>query len=232
MRTLLVALTFPDASRWPELAAAASRLQAAAALLQGDGPSLVDQLDGLAAAGAEPVRLVGVTFGDDPGPVSWLGRVARWWLQSRGPGLELWLEPRPVHGVPAELPPEGGARRLSAKDSLRNPRWAEVPDVARQVLVCRGPRCSAQGAAQTHAALSQALGRNGAADTEVLLTQSGCVFPCNQAPVVVVQPDMCWVGPVTPADVPGLVARVLTPGPLEVTDLGLRVTRPRRLGGS
>ena len=91
MRTVLVALTLADASRWPELAESASRLGGVAAVLQGEGPGLVDQLDALAATGTKPVHLIGVTYGDDLGPASWVGRVARWWLDSRGPQLELWF---------------------------------------------------------------------------------------------------------------------------------------------
>ncbi len=226
MKTLLVALTFLDATYWAELAEAGERLGAATAVLQGDGPALVTQLDALAAAGdVGAVRLVGVTFGDDQGPISWLGRVARWWLITRGPRLKLWLEPGAVHGVPVALPEVGAARPPSAKDSLSNPGWAKVPDVARHVLICRGPRCNAKGAAATHTALSEHLARRGAEDTEVLLSQAGCVFPCNQAPVVVVQPDMAWVGPVTSDDVPELVTRLLNPGPF---DPGLPVSRPER----
>lgn len=225
MRTLLVTLTLADAARWPEVAEAGARLGALAALLQGEGPSLVEQLDALAVSGGA-VRLVGVTFNDDTCPVSWLGRVARWWLDSRGPRLELWFHPDAVHGIPTALPPERAARLLGPKDSLTSPAWAAVPDVRRHVLICRGPRCNAKGAATTHAALSAALSETGAQDTEVLLTRSGCVYPCNLAPVVVVQPDMTWVGPVTQAEVPALVAQLLGPGPVDVP--GLEVSRPER----
>ena len=225
MRTLLVTLTLADAARWPELAAAGAGLGAATALLQGEGPSLVGQLDALAADGGA-VRLVGVTFGEDPAPVSWLGRVARWWLETRGPRLELWFEPRALHGLPAALPATGTARRLAARDSLSHPTWAEVPDVRRQVLVCRGPRCNAKGAARTQAALLTALDECGAIDSEVLVTQTGCAYPCNLAPVVVVQPDMIWLGPVGEARVPELVAELLHADPVDAHRFG--GTRPRR----
>lgn len=56
MRTVLVALTLADASRWPELAESASRLGGVTAVLQGEGPGLVDQLDALAATGTKPVH--------------------------------------------------------------------------------------------------------------------------------------------------------------------------------
>jgi len=62
-------------------------------------------------------------------------------------------------------------------------------------------------------ALSRALAEAGALDESVLLTAAGCCYPCNRAPVVVVQPDMEWLGPVTPDDVPALV-KDLTRGSL------------------
>ncbi len=39
----------------------------------------------------------------------------------------------------------------------------------------------------------------GLGDDDVLLTHTGCQFPCNQAPVVTVQPDDVWYGAVNPA---------------------------------
>lgn len=210
MRTLLVTLTLADSVRWVEVAMAGAGLGAETAVLQGDGPSLVSQLDALVGQ-EEAVHLVGVTFDDDSCPVSWLGRVARWWLDSRGPQLELWFQPQALHGVPTALPEVAAARRLEPKDSLTSPAWAEVPDVARHVLICRGPRCNAKGAARTHAALSERLVEVGALDTEVLLTRSGCLYPCNLAPVVAVQPDMTWLGPIDPEDVPELVEKLVDP---------------------
>ncbi len=38
-------------------------------------------------------------------------------------------------------------------------------------------------------------------DSEVLVTQTGCLYPCNRAPVVAIQPEMEWVGPVHESDV-------------------------------
>ena len=37
---------------------------------------------------------------------------------------------------------------------------------------------------------------------------AGCCYPCNRAPVVVVQPDMEWLGPITPDGAPALVKRL------------------------
>lgn len=229
MRTILVALTLADATRWPELAEVAARLGAVAAVLQGEGPALVEQLDALAASGSEPVHLVGVTFGDDLGPASWLGRVARWWLDSRGPQLELWLSPRPVRGLPDALPSADRARPLAARDSMTNPDWEEPPPMMRQVMVCRGVRCNAKGAAATQHALKKALAEADAPPDAVLITVAACCYPCNRAPVVVVQPDMAWVGPVHPDDATGLVEDLLRPGLIDLQSRGLEVAHPPQL---
>ena len=181
MRTLLVTLALSDAARWPELAEVAGGLGADVAVLQGEGPALVNQLDELAGLGSEPVHLVGVTFGDDLGPTSWLGRVARWWLDSRGPLLELWCSRRTLRGLPGELPCPGEARCLGPRDSLTNPNWEQPPPVSRQVLVCRGPRCNAKGAPETPGAGGdRGAGRIGAAD------RGGVLLP--------VQPGSCRRG--------------------------------------
>ena len=70
------------------------------------------------------------------------------------------------------------------------------------MLVCRGPRCTALGSDRTAEALILALMRTGQGDDDVLITHTGCQFPCNQAPVVSVQPDDVWYGAVTPTRPP------------------------------
>ena len=101
--------------------------------------------------------------------------------------------------------------------------WEEVPPHTRHVLVCRGPRCNAQGSADIAATLAAKFRERGVLDDGVLLTATGCLFPCNRAPVVVVHPGpdtppdataahgIGWHGPVHPDDVPGLVEDLLAP---------------------
>jgi NADH:ubiquinone oxidoreductase subunit E len=76
---------------------------------------------------------------------------------------------------------------------LTSPAWQEVPPVRYHMLVCRGPRCNARGGDRTHAALSAELHRRGVTDEDVLMTQTGCMYPCNHAPLVVVHPDGRWM---------------------------------------
>ena len=88
---------------------------------------------------------------------------------------------------------------------LRSPVWEKVPDHAHHLLVCRGQRCSAQCAPETAAALGAELRRRGWGGDVVLTTQTGCLFPCNQASIVCTYPGGRWAGPVRPADVPALL---------------------------
>jgi (2Fe-2S) ferredoxin len=111
--------------------------------------------------------------------------VAGDWLR-RHPGLlTLQIAGRPVTGDEA---------------GLSSPAWEDVPAYGRHVVICRGPRCTARGSALTAVALAERLRDHGLGDHEVLVAQSGCLYPCNHAPVVVVQPDGQWWGPVSPAD--------------------------------
>ncbi len=165
------------------------------AFLQVGSPSLADELDRLAASGADRVELVGLGLGA-PTARSWLRRVAGAWQRAH-PDVEVVVSGRAVTGTEAPL---------------TSPAWEDVPGHARQVLVCRGPRCAARGSAATLAALDEALRGRGLGDDDVLVTVAGCLFPCNQAPVVVVHPDDVWYGGVGPDDVRRIVAEHLVEG--------------------
>ena len=60
------------------------------------------------------------------------------------------------------------------------------------MLVCRGPRCTAYGADHVAATLGNRLKEHGLGDDDVLVTATGCLFPCNLGPLVVVYPDDTW----------------------------------------
>lgn len=90
--------------------------------------------------------------------------------------------------------PGWGWREVTGREAgLTSPAWQEVPPVRYHMLVCRGPRCNARGGDRTHTALSAELHRRGVTDEDVLMTQTGCMYPCNHAPLVVVHPDGRWM---------------------------------------
>ena len=78
------------------------------------------------------------------------------------------------------------ANRDRSRSAVAQPCLAGIPLL---LLTCRGPRCSAAGAADLHARLQEKLAQSHALDTEVLVTVTGCMYPCNHAPLIVVWPD-------------------------------------------
>jgi len=211
---LVLVATAVDAVRdGPALAELAAATGASVAYLQVGEPSLTDELDRLAASGATRIRLVRL-----PGPAhsparSWVRRAAAHWVrEQRGTQVQVELAASAVTGRGA---------------SLTCAAWEEVPSHRSHVLVCRGPRCTARGATETARALAVALADEGLGDDDVLTTQTGCLFPCNHGPVVVVHPDDTWYGPVTPDDARRVVAEHLV-GARPVPDL----QRRRVAGGS
>lgn len=210
---LFVTLTLADARHWPALAERATSLGCAAAVLQGDGPGLTHQLDALAAAGHESVLLAPVTLGETGVPASWVGRVARWWLERHPDAtMRVLISGTVLRALPDEPASVAGARTLRPNgETLTNPTWADPPPAHTHLLICRGPRCSAKGAEAASGVLEAELYRRGLLDRDVLVTHTGCLFPCNRAPVVALQPQMSW-RTLTVEGVPALVDEIEQPG--------------------
>ena len=68
----------------------------------------------------------------------------------------------------------------------------------RHVFVCtHGEYCPAQGAAEVHRALKQAVAERGL-KTKVRINKAGCFDQCGHGPMVVVYPEDVWYAGVTP----------------------------------
>ncbi|MET4427841.1 (2Fe-2S) ferredoxin domain-containing protein [Mycolicibacterium sp. 624] len=191
-RLVLVGLGVDAPSQDADLLLIAEYADARVAYLQMGTPTLVEVLDDLAAdePGAH-VHLVAAPTAGAPAPArSWLRRVAGDWTRRHPGSLVVTVADRPVTGGEA---------------ALSSPAWEQVPGHGRHVLVCRGPRCTARGSASVAEAIDDRLRERGLGDDDVLVTQTGCLFPCNHAPVVVVHPDDQWWGPVSAEDARALV---------------------------
>lgn len=196
MTLVLVGMSVSDVDRRQQLLAAAGRLDASVAFLQMGDPSLSRELTRLADTGVDTVTLVGVSLGALAPAHSWLRRIAgHWWRERSGDRPVVEVATRLVttlDGIAAALderrPISGG------EPGLTSAAWEEVTGHRRQVLLCRGPRCTARGSDETARALVLGLMEAGLGDHDVLLTHTGCQFPCNRAPVVSVQPDDVWYG--------------------------------------
>lgn len=200
--TVLVGMSASEVADRAAWAGTAVGLGASLAFLQVGSPSLTSELQRLTDLGATRITVVGIGRSRLGPGVSWLRRVAdAWWREQPDGAPDVATSHRVLRSVAeaeSVLPDVvAGARSVSGTSApLRSAAWEEVPGHRRQVFVCRGPRCSAAGAEQTQESLTLALMREGLDDDDVLVTVTGCQFPCNRAPVVSVQPDDVWYGSV------------------------------------
>lgn len=204
-RLLLVGMSAREAADDEALRALAAPYAAHVAHLQLGDPSLARVLDRLADESDVPVDVVGVSQARLAPGASWLRRVAgHWWRERTGPRPEVAVAPTLVGDADvlrAIVTDSSGAllRPLDGREApMVSAAWEDVPAHAHQVLLCRGPRCTARGSEAVAEALVLELMRLGQGDDDVLLTHTACLFPCNHAPVVAVQPDDTWYGAVTP----------------------------------
>lgn len=190
---LLVGMSVREVDARDDLLALAAEYDAGVAFLQVGDPALSRELTRLADTGAERVRLVGVSLGSLAPANSWLRRIAaHWWRERAGhrPVIEVATALTDLSDLPVVL---AETRELTgAEPGLTSAAWETVTRHRHQVLVCRGPRCTALGSDRSAEALILALMAHGQGDDDVLITHTGCQFPCNQAPVVSVQPDDVW----------------------------------------
>lgn len=175
------------------------------AVLGGTSCTVTEELNRAARAGARRVLVVSGQTLADRKMDAWFRRVIGHWLRTRPAaghspdvliGRSLCDSDAYADALAAALD-DGGMPAKSTTAPLTSPLWEQVPGFSRHVLVCRGPRCSAQGSGETVRALTWELDARGLADDDVLVTISGCLFPCAQAPVVAVYPDNIWYSGLT-----------------------------------
>ncbi len=202
---------------------------ATVAFLQLGDPSLSAELTRLADLGAQRIVLVGVSLGAlalAPA-VSWLRRIAaHWWRERAEQRPIVEVANRLADGVDQVRQVLAVRREVTGTEAgLESAAWEDVPGHRHQLLVCRGPRCTAMGSDRTAEAVILELMRLGQSDDDVLITHTGCQFPCNHAPVVSVQPDDVWYGDVDPDTARQIVAEHLVAGrPMQ----SVRLPRTRR----
>ncbi|MER7606271.1 (2Fe-2S) ferredoxin domain-containing protein [Nocardioides sp. NPDC127503] len=198
---VLVGMSVTDVDRRQDLLAWAGELGAGLAFLQMGGPSLSAELTRIADSGAETITLAGVSLGPLAPGQSWLRRIAaHWWRERAGERPEIQVATR-LATTRDELPDTFAETRpiTGTEPGLTSPAWERVPEHVRQVLICRGPRCTAKGSEETARAVILGAMEAGLGDDDLLITHTGCQFPCNQAPVLSVQPDDVWYGNVEAA---------------------------------
>ena len=180
-------------------------------------PTLPEALDTCAGAGATRILVVPVFAPMDRFLSVWLPQILRRWLRRRPQfrGVEVVLADaigkgdalghaalETLHGAVVD----GGSDEI-AQDLGReyaNPGFWVIPPYRYQALVCTGPRCATRGSLGIYEHVRQAVAERGlsgrpAGAHRVSVTRTGCLYPCNLGPVMVVHPDGAWYCSVTQA---------------------------------
>ena len=200
-------------SRQPaeDLSSLACRLRSACpewlvevAILEQGGPSLPQALDACQQASAGTIVVLPVFLPLENATRNWLRFLARRWLERLpAPARVLLAGPFDNPGNLAnavmesvDLALQSGAAVATANDQAGapDPDWSVIPPHSYHVLFCQGPRCTAAGAAEVGAWLRMRLKDAGLdrGPGYVLAARTGCLYPCNLGPVMVVYPDGTW----------------------------------------
>ncbi|MBI3971480.1 MAG: NAD(P)H-dependent oxidoreductase subunit E [Chloroflexi bacterium] len=86
--------------------------------------------------------------------------------------------------------------RANAPPRDRADTWSHIPEHRYHALFCVGPRCATLGSYELWQHLRDRLAERGLNEDSgrVLVVRTGCLFPCNLGPVMVVYPDGAWYG--------------------------------------
>ncbi|MCW5722628.1 MAG: hypothetical protein KIS86_15945 [Devosia sp.] len=180
--------------------ASASSVPSMLIRLEGTETSLPDALDALCDAGHSRllVQPLGIPFTESL--LAWLPGAIASWRRARGDDavdIRVGREPGtdPDHlaeAVEWTLAHAGEARPTEGvKPSLGKPGWQNPPDFTHHLLVCTGPRCHYRDAASLLHVLKQETNRQGISN-QCLTARTGCLFPCNQGPMVALYPRGEW----------------------------------------
>ncbi len=200
------------------------------ALVDQGEPSLPEALDTCAEAGATRVIVLPLFFPGDANLQIWLAKVIRRWQAAQpqpamavtlaaGLGDHPALAAALLAALTAADEAGGDVAESPPSNWERDPAgWSVLPAHQRHLLTCRGPRCTALGADACWQRLRDSLAEHGlrSAEERVLVAATGCLYPCNRGPVLVVYPAGVWYGELTPELIDRIVAEHLVSGtPLE-----------------
>lgn len=175
-----------------------------AALLEQGGPSLPQALDVCQRAGAGTIVVLPVFLPLDAATRNWLRFLARRWLERLpAPARVLLAGPldnpdnlaaAAAESVSLALNSGAAVAANSGREGAPAPDWSVIPPHACHVLFCQGPRCTVAGAAEVGAYLRKRLKDAGLhrGPRHILAARTGCLYPCNLGPVMVVYPEGVW----------------------------------------
>ncbi|MEM9954838.1 MAG: (2Fe-2S) ferredoxin domain-containing protein [Chloroflexota bacterium] len=185
------------------------------AFIDGKSPSLPDVLTDCISDTVEDVVIVPIYMPSDRRLDSWVSRVMQRWLYHH-PNATFNIRLTEAIGDAPELAVvvnqvidrqyEQASQPLSPNHvSPNSPEWSVLPVHLHHVLMCRCPRCNTAGAGDCASQLSQTLRENKIGDEHVLVAQTGCLYPCNLGPVMVVYPEAVWYAGLSPEAIKHIV---------------------------
>ena len=174
-----------------------------------DGPGLSEALDECLATcpALTQVLVQPVLMPTDPALLLWLQKLTRRWqhAQSRAsremrivfvPSLMSVKALAPLladnladaHTMPA-------VEQTTPKNWQNDPEgWSELPSHPQHLLFCMGPRCITRGATALWARLIDQWRAHSELKKQIMPLQTGCLYPCNHGPMMIVYPDGNWFG--------------------------------------
>ncbi|KAB2318236.1 cobalamin biosynthesis protein CbiX [Betaproteobacteria bacterium SCN1] len=111
------------------------------------------------------------------------------------------------------------AKTASARWQHDPVAWSDVPVHERHVLVCMGPRCTALGAGALWHRLVRRRQDDSALRKHAMVLQTGCQYPCNHGPLMIVYPDGLWYGRLDAAALDRIIDEHLPAGTVDEAHL-------------
>jgi (2Fe-2S) ferredoxin len=175
-------------------------LPCAVVRMEGKDAGPMAALDTLVGEGARAVLVqpVGIPFSDSL--FAWLpGALAHWQRERDRTDVRLSLARDQIEdtSVLAALAASSLANADLATPiapetgGIEGAGWDKVPPFKHHLLVCNGPRCNFREAGPLRIILAEELARQGVAK-DCLVATTGCLFPCNNGPVVAHYPAARW----------------------------------------
>ncbi len=174
------------------------------AVLEQGQESFPHALNACVKLGARRIIPVPAFFPVEPPIINWLKYVARRWLRESNTAVEItFAEPVAESALVAEAINSSVECALSQGKPLEakqrankeeHPAWSVIPPHEHHALFCQGPRCTTAGSGELGSYFRKRLKEEGLhEDTgHVLEAQTGCLFPCNLGPLMVVYPEGTW----------------------------------------
>ncbi len=169
-------------------------------------PSLPDALHSCAEQGATKIVVLPLFVPSDKNLQRWLAKVmVRWHSTWDGAPLVLQIWPalaehkalgEAITSVIKEYSTDTSDLIKTAPPRWEhNPAgWSYPPPHSYHLLLCQGPRCTANGATDRWQELRNRLRKKNLLERKngALPVTTDCLFPCNHGPVMIVHPDNAW----------------------------------------